>query len=631
MEGVNAVTVTMEKMAPSPRETLLREVVGRATAATVPSGILHQVPPDWSALLHLKGAITQDQWQDAIAELTDAMPRSVEVTLETVQSRAASYRERGQIPIFIADFHYETVRAHVWAAIAKIERNGEGNLDYSEQAKLFESRRAFLASPILAREFLSFAAQPHYLYGRGATFIIPSDGLLGDADSIAELTVDFGDGAGPRTVRVDEPIPVHYDDYGTKVVTLSGPASASFQLTFRESPLSLPCSEYLCEELPAVEATIRRPGIDVATAQAYVIRRKEKARITKPVLMVEGFPGNYQWETLFRYANQQNFAVKFLQNGFDVILVRFPKGPVRLEANAYALIALILDIIKRREGTEKLRIGGFSMGGLVARYALAYMEHQRKTDPSKPHHQTTKLFTIDTPHEGANLSVSAQFMAQGIKGDGEQAKLMATHAAQQLVIMWIAPKPWKDGQSFGQSPLRTEFVKELLAVGWMPKDLTDTIAIADGAGDGAYNQAAPAKFATKHECGFLYWSDLYTYPLNSPGTLIVHFKHGSDGWKLTAAGQGGGFDSAPGGIWEDPIFRRVYNNFPDGVVKKIEIENACFVPTLSALGIPSMDYFKVPDLSKRIFKSVTYSWEGNRKHVELTPTLANFVYTYVAS
>ncbi len=629
MNEENVLTVTKEKVTPSRRDGLVQQVVSRATAESVPSGVLHQVPPAWSALPDLEGAVTQDQWQDAMRELAEAGVQGL--AFDDLQSRAAAHRERGQIPIFIADIAYETVRAHVWAAIRKIEESGEGELDYGGEAKLFESRRARLASAILPREFTVFAAEPHYCYGREATFVIPADGLLGDAASLSELTVDFGDGAGPRTVRVGEPVPVSYDGYGTKTVTLSGAVPASFQITFRESSLEVLPADYFHEEWPAVEATIRRPGIKVATAQAYVIRRVGKPKITNPVLLVEGFPGNYPWPTIFRYANQQNFAMKFLENGFDIILVRFPKGPVRLEANAYALIALILDVISKREGNGPLRIGGFSMGGLVARYALAYMEHQRRTDPAKPHHQTHKFFTVDSPHEGANLSVSVQHIAQGIRGDGEQAKLMATPAAQQLLLLWVPPKPWKDGP-IGESPLRTAFVNELRAVGWMPKDLADTIAIADGAGDGKYNQAEPAKFATKHECGFAFWSDLFTHPLNSPGTLISHFRHGDDSWRLTAGG-GGGHDSAPGGVWEAPIFRRTYNEFPSWVVRKIEVENACFISTLSALGIPGSgsEYFKTPDLSRRSFNSVTYSWEGNRQHIELTPTLAEFVYKFVAS
>lgn len=628
MNEENALTVTHEEVTPSRRDALVQEVVSRATPETVPSGVLHQLPPAWSALLNLEGAVTQDQWQDALRELEGAGASGL--AFDDLQSRAAAHRDRGHVPIFIADIPYETVRAHVWAAIRKIDESGEGELDYADGAKLFESRRALLASAILPREFVVFAAEPHYLYGREATFVIPADGLLGGAASLSELTVDFGDGAGPRTVRVGEPVAVSYDGYGTKTVALSGAVSASFQITLRESPLEVLPADYFSEEWQPVEATIRRPGIEVATAQAYVIRRVGKPKITNPVLLVEGFPGNYDWPTIFRYANQQSFATKFLQNGFDIILVRFPKGPVRLEANAYALIALILDVISKREGNGPLRIGGFSMGGLVARYALAYMEHQRRADPTKPHHQTHKFFTVDSPHEGANVSVSVQFIAQGIRGDGEQAKLMATPAAQQLLLQWVPPKPWKDGP-IGQSPLRTEFVNELRAVGWMPKDLADTIAIADGAGDGKYNQAEPAKFATKHECGMLFWSDLFTHPLNSPGTLIAHFCHGFDSWRLTAAG-GGGHDSAPGGVWEAPIFRRVYNEFPSGIVRKIEVENACFISTLSALGIPGSgsEYFKTPDLSRRSFNSVTYSWEGNRTHIELTPTLADFVYKFVA-
>ena len=47
---------------------------------------------------------------------------------------------------------------------------------------------------------------------------------------------------------------------------------------------------------------------------------------------------------------------------------------------------------------------GYSMGGLVARYALAYMEDRNIN------HDTRLYISVDTPHQGANVPVGLQAM-----------------------------------------------------------------------------------------------------------------------------------------------------------------------------------------------------------------------------
>lgn len=191
-------------------------------------------------------------------------------------------------------------------------------------------------------------------------------------------------------------------------------------------------------ERAPVTAAIRRPGIPVARAPSYVIRHRDRARITRRLLMVEGSLGNYPWPVIARYASHSDFLCKLFNKGHDIVLVQFPDGPQRLEANAYALIALIESVIAEREGNHPLIVGRFSMGGLIARYALAFTEHERRADPTRPHHQTSRFFTVATPHEGANLEVAVQALAQGLRGGDKEAKLMATPAARQLLLTWIA-------------------------------------------------------------------------------------------------------------------------------------------------------------------------------------------------
>lgn len=637
----SAATVVVENLPPSPRERLLHQVLDRVAAQSVPGGILHRTTPRHSLLRGMDGgadapALSQEEWQEALSELDRGRLGDTPSLREQASAAAAEYHERGQVPVFIVDVEYQSVRGRVWSAIERIEQaGGDGELPFTAIADLIESRRAFLASAVVPREFEAFVALPLVHYGQAVTFVFPTQGLLGSADANATLRVDFGDGLGLRPVSLDQPIAVDYPGLGNWVVALElagcgGTRRAAFSITLVESPLQqMHNPPFVREERAPVWATIRRPGIKVVRAQAFVFRHGDRPRIRRPLLMVEGFPGNYRWDRIFHYANQQNFAWNLFTQGYDLVLVRFPDGPERLEANAYALIALIQDIIAQRDGNEPLIIGGFSMGGVIARYALAYMEHERRADPGKPHHQTRKLFTVDSPHEGANIPVSVQALAQSMRGDGDEAKAMRTDAAQQLLLTWVNPYPWPDGHSFRASPLRAEFLRELERVGSMPRELEETIAIADGAGNGLA-QSAPGALAMKYACSALFYADLHTKPHNAPGATIFQFRNGDRGYRISAASSGGdGVDSAPGGVQESPIFRRTYDAVPFPVIKSIRIENACFIPTTSALAIPDGNYFQQPDLSRSRFKSVTYSHEGNLTHVKLTPTLAGFLIHFI--
>ncbi|HYK05896.1 MAG TPA: hypothetical protein VE974_29405 [Thermoanaerobaculia bacterium] len=646
-ENESSVIVTIGPVDPSPRTLFLADIVEK-TKGAVRSGILHRTPPRASIVLAQDGsgdgpAITQDEWQDALDELSAGVTTAQgQPATSDILDRAAVQREGGHVPIYVAGFDYETVRGRAWVAIERIEQSGTHSaLPFEDVTDLVESRRAFLASAVLQRRFAAFLALPHTHYGFDVTFVVPPDALLGTAAGATELTIDFGDGGGARTVRVGEPVDVRYSSFGPKIVTVrlegDAPRTASFQFVLEESPFETS----KCPDLPPVSvygpigARITRPGIESARVELGVIRAKGRTtKVTKPVLLVEGFPGKYAWADMWVYANRSNFACQMLDRGHDLISVRFVDGAVRIQANAYALIGAIEWALReRRDPDEKLIVGGFSMGGLVARYTLAFMEHERKTDPTMPDHETARFFTIDSPHEGANLPVSVQALAQAMKPDGEQAKLMRTNAAQQMLLVWVPPEPtWRRNQVYGPSPLREELLAELERVGQMPvKPIT--IAVANGAGNGKVNQDQPGKLAMEYECSFLEWADLYMYPTGRDAVIFDW----RDDYRIatfrTPQHGGRGYDSAPGGVFEAKaqIFQRAYNSVPEWVWSKDNpVKNACFIPTVSALAIPNQtNYFQPVNPKGSRFRKQIHCQEENREHVELTPVIVWFLINHL--
>jgi hypothetical protein len=179
--------------------------------------------------------------------------------------------------------------------------------------------------------------------------------------------------------------------------------------------------------------------------------------VTKPVIVIDGFDpgdtrdaGEIYYERL-AYSNK-NLGDSLRNLGYDVIILNFPKHEVArvtlaqyeaiphkfmlpkdtitralfsmlyggglykipvyqdhggdyVERNAFTLVKLIQQInaqLVTNGSTEKLIIVGPSMGGLISRYALAYMEKNNMN------HNTRLWISFDSPHNGANIPIGAQ-------------------------------------------------------------------------------------------------------------------------------------------------------------------------------------------------------------------------------
>lgn len=143
-----------------------------------------------------------------------------------------------------------------------------------------------------------------------------------------------------------------------------------------------------------------------------------------------------------------DFAYAREDLGFDIYLLEWYQGTTFIQKNAMVLVELLRLI---REGgiegendgagmeaplgvDEKLVLIPESMGGLVSRYALAYLEHQGID------HRVDLWMTIDSPHAGAYIPVGIQYMVDflnglslGIAGQAELAEINSPAARQMLL------------------------------------------------------------------------------------------------------------------------------------------------------------------------------------------------------
>ncbi|MGE3802028.1 MAG: T9SS type A sorting domain-containing protein [Candidatus Kapaibacterium sp.] len=136
--------------------------------------------------------------------------------------------------------------------------------------------------------------------------------------------------------------------------------------------------------------------------------------IERPFVLVPGFdiidtrvPYDAESGAVDIYSHYAPFFDSLRANGYDVIIVDYDKGADYIQRNAYLFEKMIKEINNRKTGDEKMVIMGESMGGLVARYALADMEKNRNEDP-----ETRLYISFDSPHQGAYTPISSLILAE---------------------------------------------------------------------------------------------------------------------------------------------------------------------------------------------------------------------------
>lgn len=204
---------------------------------------------------------------------------------------------------------------------------------------------------------------------------------------------------------------------------------------------------------------------------------REERILKKPIIILDGFDPQdirnykYIYDSLLVYNNYNNkLGEELRQKGYDVVILNFPVtgsteiekrkngdidiplinglrrdgGSDYIERNAFLLVKLVQELnaeLKRNSSNEKLVIVGPSMGGLISRYALAYMEKKEAEGVANMNHNTKLWLSFDSPHDGANIPLSIQTGPYffGYVGGNQQArdsynKSLRNLAARQMLI-----------------------------------------------------------------------------------------------------------------------------------------------------------------------------------------------------
>lgn len=481
--------------------------------------------------------------------------------------------------------------------------------------------------------------------------------------------IDFDDGKGEQQVNFGDVVTVDYENVGTGIKTIRvrywQQFGDSFDLDGPDHKLDVRAIAVPMPQKTEYITADRAYNTEKSySGQVYYFEPKDLP-VNEPrkfVIVVDGI------DYLNRKKNEQLY-VEFFQHpdmalierirnrGYTVVMLNPEQGAGYIQGNAHLMVKLLQNLMKNYHA-EQFVVVGPSMGGLIARYALAWMEKEGLN------HNTRLFVSWDAPQKGANIPLGIQVAFDRVK---DELSIPAIHynidrinspAARQML--------YYHGSNSGAAkpaPEFSTFYKELSALGY-PQKLRK-VAVANGSGHGSEPVARSIQYYDFSTGVMSYHS------APQPGETIgaVNYHDGSNCFefvrekeelltdlriRVSAIGPGaeifyaraeacgkeiefgGGtiyasmdvphnFDSVPGGTFDAPA---AAVSMAGGLITS-NTPSVTFIPTVSALDIGTNDYYynissDAHILDKTPFDAIKYG-ERNEDHLFFTEINLEFI------
>jgi pimeloyl-ACP methyl ester carboxylesterase len=423
----------------------------------------------------------------------------------------------------------------------------------------------------------------------------------------------------------------------------------------------------------AITATIAYQGYDdtspyLGQGEYEIFPDNVNGIIDKPVILVEGFDPNDTRAipaiyNMLNYGAGQNLATDLRNLGYDIVILNFPNytrpatstlvagGADYIQRNAMVLTELLSQVNAMKVGTEQNVVIGPSMGGLIARYALRYME-MNSLD-----HDTRLYISFDAPHKGANIPIGFQhlfnYMANGPLGDATiqvlvDAMLKSNASREMLIDQFEGHLQSGSNVEFdgsvtlptGKPGFRDAFQAELDAMGFPQQ--SRNIAIANGAGNGAMN-GTPDMVVMDHTFNITSSQraiiNLRFTPLANQTNQVSRFRGQTNVFGIwitvyessansTSPPTSDGLDSAPGGKFDISSLADVAgtNALLTEFLANLNISYFDFIPTHSSLALSgTQNWYEPVTASSTTPFAATFIPTANENHVTVTAGNIAFV------
>ena len=431
----------------TPWSRLVDSLTAHLSKTPISSGILYDRALPLAAL-HSFGAHQPDttsnaHLRQAYLELWMAAYNRAPFRFTPAQLRERANRvvRHDSVPLAVLDYQFHTLDTLALPDGLLSVQNGLLYDVAGRSRAPYQLRSLTLAAPLIDT-----------LRQYGATFVLPAALLLTNRTRrVSSVTVDFNDGGPNRALLPSQALTITYPSNGRKVVwmTVQFNDGSTAQVrsaiyvkvptaAYRSAPIALANLAEVEAKIPFQDynSTVSLYGKGEVlgvlhhAASLNELDNGQTIKLRRPVIIMDGFDpkderqlfdDNGKTKSIYNDLSGQRILEllddQHLQR--DLIILNFPVGPRRtttgattpgdidggadyVERNAMVLVELInrlkplLAIDPATGQPYQFTIIGPSMGGLISRYALAYMEKQAAAGATPPTGTTAAYWQHNT-------------------------------------------------------------------------------------------------------------------------------------------------------------------------------------------------------------------------------------------
>ncbi len=158
-------------------------------------------------------------------------------------------------------------------------------------------------------------------------------------------------------------------------------------------------------------------------------------RLDRPTFLVEGFDPDSSNTPAVNYSVGFDLIEEARSRGFDVFIMDWANGGGDIVSNKDVFLGACKFIHDQLHGKEAaIQVVGVSMGGVIARYGLAWAEDESpQAHPSQfIYHYVNTFISFDAPQQGAHLNSGIQRVITE-NGSSTQQSVLQSPAARQML------------------------------------------------------------------------------------------------------------------------------------------------------------------------------------------------------
>jgi pimeloyl-ACP methyl ester carboxylesterase len=452
-----------------PFSTFLQKTLKNIDFSFATSGYLMDAAIDFGGLYRYRGDVVKDSFaidinQFGVMYAALTMAQTGKKTL--LPDPYTLYRTKSNdntVPIVLLAQEYHYLRKNaVNEGIIKYENDELWHLNEATKASSFGKDTLFLATTIV-----------NTTYSPLVSFVLPTSKILSNIGELSSISIQYQNGE-VQNIVADQPFAPKFKKEGlqTAIIAVRLASGRVLRVPFKFEIINLAAStgrggdDANYEEMPnpdfiesfnvtADKGFNGHDGLQFGTATVTIFYACEGKKITKPLIMVDGFntyvginqtSGNSSVVFFNRFTNTplspqgnaRSLAREFRKEGYDLVFVDWTSGDGRdyLERSAFCLEKVIAEINTRKAANgsdEQNVLIGYSMGAAICKYAILDMQ---KTQGLSVNHQVKKFIAYDGALQGANIPLGAQYMIKDL-GDVDVTNNIP------LIVGGIPVNSWK--------------------------------------------------------------------------------------------------------------------------------------------------------------------------------------------